>query len=114
MEIHGLGEGRQLVQAFDNAGNTLGTARDIIVSSATTIFRDFVSSGDTNDFYRFSMSNTSYRSLLLNGLTANANVEVIQDRNNNGLVDSNEIIAFSRNGGTISESLIGNLSNGTY
>ncbi len=114
--IFGLQEGRSGSQnpGGDYAGNTLGTARNIGVDDSSTTFRDFVGSTDTNDFYRFSLNTTSDFSLLLYGLGTDADVEVIQDFNNNGVFEDNEIVDFSDNDGTTAESLVTTLAAGTY
>ena len=97
----------------DYAGNTLDTARNIPVEGISTPFRDVVNSTD-DDFYRLSISVTSDSNLLLNGLRANVNVEVSQDLNNNGVIDSEEVIASLNNQGTTAESLSNSLAAGTY
>lgn len=114
--VSGLQEGRSGSQFPDGdyAGNTLGTARDIGVDENSTIFRDFVGSTDTKEFYRFSLNITSELSLLLYGLNADADVEVIQDFNNNGVFEDNELVDSSDNAGTTAESLVTTLAAGTY
>ncbi len=95
--------------------NTLGTAYDISTLNGTRIFNDAVSSSDTNDFYRFSLGTTSNFNLTLNGLSANADVQVIRDANFNGVVDADDVIRSSTAGGTTAESInLGGLAAGTY
>lgn len=84
------------------------------MNESSTTFRDFVSSTDTNDFYRFSLNTTSDFNLLLYGLNADADVALIQDLNNNGVFEDNEIINSSDNEGITAESLATTLSAGTY
>ncbi|MCZ8222703.1 MAG: S8 family serine peptidase [Microcystis sp. LE19-84.1B] len=91
---------------LDNAGNTLATARDITIGATPTSYSDFVGSTDTNDYYRFSLGTSSDFSLNLTGLSADADVS---------LLDSNgSEITSSTNGSTISESIIRQLNAGTY
>jgi hypothetical protein len=90
----------------DNAGNTLATARAITVGSTATSYTDWVGSTDTNDFYRFSLSNTSNFNLGLTGLTADADVRLL-DSNGNTIVSSTQ-------GGTTSESISRQLNAGNY
>ncbi|MCX5961609.1 MAG: PPC domain-containing protein, partial [Cyanobacteria bacterium] len=78
--------------AVDYAGNTLGATRNIGTLSGTQSFSDWVGTGDINDFYRFSVNAPSTFNLTLNGLSADANVELIQDLNNNGIVDAGEVL----------------------
>ena len=100
----------------DYAGNTLSTARDLgTLSSSNTTYSDWLGSADTNDFYRFSITNTSDLSLVLNGLSADADLRLIRDTNNNGLVDSGEVLQGSYGTGTAAESInVNNLAAGTY
>ena len=95
-----------LSSSVDLAGNTLATARDITIGATPTTYSDFVGSTDRNDYYRFSLGDTSDFSLNLTGLSANANVS---------LLDSNgRVITKSTNGGTSNESITRQLNAGTY
>jgi hypothetical protein len=95
-----------LSSSVDLAGNTLATARDITIGAAPTTYSDFVGSTDSNDYYRFSTGTTSNFSLNLTGLSANANVS---------LLDSNgSVITKSTNSGTSNESITRQLNAGTY
>jgi hypothetical protein len=91
---------------LDNAGNTLATARDITIGATPASYSDFVGSTDSNDYYRFSLGTTSNFSLSLTGLSADADVSLLDS--NGGLITS------STNGSNISESITGQLSAGTY
>jgi len=90
----------------DYAGNTLATARNIAVGAGTTTFRDWVGSADTNDYYRFSLANTSNFNLSLNGLSADADVQLLNS--------SGALIQTSANAGTNVDSIIRQLNAGTY
>ena len=92
--------------AFDYAGNTLGTARAVTVSSSTTTFRDWVGSADTNDYYRFSLGGTSNLNLSLTGLTANAHVQLLNS--------AGTVIRSSTARGSSSEFITQQLAAGTY
>jgi hypothetical protein len=92
--------------SIDLAGNTLATARAITVGSSTTSYTDWVGSTDTNDYYSFSLANSGNFNLSLTGMTADADVQLL---NSGG-----SLIASSANGGTTSESITGQLSAGTY
>jgi hypothetical protein len=90
----------------DNAGNSTGSARNIGTLSGTQNFSDFVGSADTNDYYRFSIANTSNFSLGLTGLSADAEV---------ALLDANgSTIVSSTNSGSTSESITRQLNAGNY
>jgi hypothetical protein len=62
--------------------------------------------GNTEDFYRFSLGTTSDFSLSVTGMTSNANVEVIRDSNRNGIVDFGEVVALSTSPGINSEAIL--------
>lgn len=90
----------------DNAGNTLKNARNIGTLSGTKTFSDAVSSADINDYYRFTLNNTHNFNLNLSGLSANADVQLL-DTNGN-------VIQSSSNTGSSNETLSTTLNSGTY
>jgi hypothetical protein len=92
--------------AIDSAGNALSSARSIGTLSGSRTFSDFVGSRDTNDYYRFSVSDTSNLNLALNGLSANADVQLL-DRNGN-------VLQSSANTGKTAESINATLNAGDY
>ncbi|MBE9244514.1 S8 family serine peptidase [Microcystis aeruginosa LEGE 00239] len=92
--------------SIDLAGNTLATARAITVGSSTTSYTDWVGSTDTNDYYSFSLANSSNFNLSLTGMTADGDVQLLNS--------SGSVIASSALGGTASESITSQLSAGTY
>ncbi|WP_413176349.1 Calx-beta domain-containing protein [Anabaena azotica] len=94
------------INPLDNAGNTLTDAKDLGSLTGTRILNDFVGDVDPNDYYRFSLSNTINFSLLLGGLTANADVQLLNS--------SGGIIQSATNTGNVSDSLISSLNAGTY
>lgn len=92
-------------------GSNLSTAYIAgTINGRSNVFSDAVSTTDLNDYLRFTL-NTSASSLSvsLSGLSANANLQVIRDANNNGVVDTGEVIGSSTLSGTASEQT--NLSN---
>jgi pimeloyl-ACP methyl ester carboxylesterase len=90
----------------DSAGNSLGSARNIGTLNGTRSFSDFVGSADSNDYYRFDINNTTNFSLSLTGLSADADVHLLNS--------SGETIDSSAYGGSSSESISHQLSAGTY
>jgi trimeric autotransporter adhesin len=90
----------------DNAGNTLATARNIGVLTGTRTFQDFVGRVDTNDYYKFTLSQGSNFRLALNGLTTDADVQLLDA---NGLV-----IQTSNFDNTTPEAISRFLAAGTY
>jgi hypothetical protein len=90
--------------------NMLGQAYGIGTLVGNRNFRGSVSTtADQNDVYRFRLGATSNLQLVMSGLTQNADVQVIHDRNNNGIVDAGEILGQSAQGGSTRETI--NLQN---
>jgi Bacterial pre-peptidase C-terminal domain len=100
----------------DTAGESLLTARNLGGLNGSTTLRDFVGSDDRLDFYRLQLTdNSNTLNVGLRDLSADADVSLIRDFNNNGLIDDGEIVAQSVNSGTNPESLnLQNLGAGTY
>jgi uncharacterized protein YkwD len=93
--------------ATTDPGNTLGSALDLGTLSKTPINRsDFVGSTDRNDYYRFSVSATTDFNLTLNGMSANAGVQLL---GSNG-----SILNTSNREGTANETINRTLNPGTY
>ena len=101
---------------FADPGNSFSTARNVVgVENGSINLTDFVGLGDRDDFYRFDINTKSNFSLRLDGLRADADVDLFQDRNRNGIVDSDELIDFSLESGTVPDVInVSNLAPGTY
>ena len=101
---------------FPDPGNSLSTARNVVgVQNGSISLTDFVGLGDRDDFYRFDINTKSNFNLRLDGLTRDADVKLIQDRNRNGVVDLGETIEYSLESGTIPDVInVPNLAPGTY
>ena len=101
---------------FADPGNSLSTARNVFgVENGSINLTDFVGLGDSSDFYRFDINTKSNFNLRLDGLRADADVKLIQDRNRNNVVDYGEVIDYSLNIGTIPDVInVSNLAPGTY
>lgn len=99
----------------DNARNTLSRARNLGTLSTSNTYQDFVGTSDSNDYYRFDLSATTSVNIALNGLSADANVQLIRDTNNNKILDSGELLATSANTATTPEAInLTGLVAGTY
>ncbi|WP_138505531.1 Ig-like domain-containing protein [Nostoc sp. PA-18-2419] len=99
----------------DQAGSTPSTALNIGSLNSASNFSDFVGNVDPEDFYRFSLANVSGLRIELNGLAADADLKLAQDSNNDGRIDSNEIISTSELKGSDAEVIdIIALAAGTY
>jgi hypothetical protein len=97
-----------------SADNTLATANYIGVLNGSQTFNDFVGDADPNDYYHFILNSPSNFNLSLSGLSADADVQLIQDFNSNGVVDAGEVIAYPFQVGNQPESLDVNLEPGSY
>jgi hypothetical protein len=96
-----------------DAGNTLATA----TYEPSGIFSRSQSIGglnDRSDVYLFGLGASGVYSASLSGLSADADVRIIQDRNGNGQIDTGEILAWNWERGTKAESLEVFLNAGGY
>lgn len=91
-------------------GNSIGSAESQSASFSRT---NQVTSSD-QDFYRFSVNQSGVFTANLTGLTGDADVRLIQDKNNNGTIDQGEILAWSPEWGSTNESIRRFLSSGNY
>ncbi|MGK7903847.1 MAG: Ig-like domain-containing protein [Hormoscilla sp.] len=73
-------------------GSTFSAALDIGALSSRQTFREFVGTVDRSDYYRFSLNQDADFSLLLSGLVADTEVQLFADLNDNGQVDSGEVL----------------------
>jgi hypothetical protein len=100
---------------WSNPEETLGTARDLgSLSDDATRLSGWVGATDTIDFYRFQL-NGYHLNVNLIGLGADADLRVIRDVNNNGIIDYGEILASSSRDGTYDETInLSGLVSGDY
>ncbi|UBF23766.1 pre-peptidase C-terminal domain-containing protein [Kovacikia minuta CCNUW1] len=96
----------QGVNSIDGAGNTLATAFKIGGLNGTGQFRDRLDPSDLNDYYSFSLSNLSDFKLDLNGLSGDADVQLLKQ-------DGTPIVGSHANGAA-AESINRQLAAGTY
>ncbi|MBD1812078.1 S8 family serine peptidase [Microcoleus vaginatus DQ-U2] len=97
-------------------GNSLSTARNVVgVENGSISLSDFVGTGDSDDFYRFDINTKSNFSLRLDGLSADADVDLIQDKNRNGVIDLGEYVDYSQESGITPDVIdVPNLVPATY
>ncbi|XZO01389.1 MAG: Calx-beta domain-containing protein [Microcoleus sp.] len=91
----------------DNAGNSPSAARQVTVGSTSTTWSDWVGTEDSNDYYKFTLANSSNFSLSLNGLSSDADVQLLDST---GI----SVIQGSALGGPSAESISTVLSPGAY
>jgi hypothetical protein len=81
--------------------NTLGT-----LSSGNRTRNGFISDNNTADIYGFSQGRFRKTKISLSGLSNDADIRVIKDRNNNQIFDSGDVVVgTSTRGGSASESI---------
>lgn len=90
------------------------SASQLRINTNIQTINDTVSSFEANDLYRFSLKGRSSFNLSLDGLSEDADVRLIQDKNANGKFDKGETIAYSNNGGKLAESIRTDLEEGNY
>ncbi len=98
----------------DAAGDQPARARDMGALNDTVLLDDFIGIVDPNDYYRFTIDAPSDLVLSLSQLTANADVQLIRDGNQNSQVDAGEIVAVSAQASTAAEQIRRTLQPGTY
>lgn len=91
---------------IDNAGNTLNTARNIGMDVANSTYTDWVGQTDNNDYYRFNLSKSSNFQLQVQDLSADADVQLLDDKGS--------VIQVSQNYNTSDEIITRSLDAGTY
>ncbi|PSB35685.1 S8 family serine peptidase [Stenomitos frigidus] len=95
-------------------GHTPTDAFSLGVVSSPQTTSGFVGSITADNYYRLTLSATSSLNVALSNLTADADLQLIQDTNQSGIVDPGEVVGSSSNPGSQSESIVIGLAAGTY
>ena len=104
--------GNSLSAAFD-LGNISGNSASLQTTPQTK--SDILTLEDRHDFYKFSLTASSDLSIFLDNMSANADLRLVRDANANGLVEPEEILAVSGEGGaTLEEITMNGLAPGNY
>ena len=87
--------------ATDNAGNTLGAAKSVSLTSTAQTFHDYLSSADPVDVYKFSATTAGpflFDAKLTGVPSSDFDLQLVEDKNHNGQIDvsNGEIIDFSQ------------------
>lgn len=90
------------------------SATQLSISTNPQIINDTLREVNSNDLYSFTNQGRSSFKVTLDGLSADADVKLIRDKNGNGKFDKGETIAYSNNGGKRAESISTNLGRGNY
>jgi hypothetical protein len=101
---YGLDE--TLVSAPPAASEDLSLAISLGVLPEIQVVNDFVGIKEPTDIYSFILNSPSRLSLTLDGLIGDADVELIQDVNNNQVVGIDGIVATSNNLGVTGEEIV--------
>lgn len=102
-------------RATNLLGNELNQARDLGVLNGNQTVSDFVSIDKPQDIYRFTIPTISDFQLVLSNLSADADVAIIKDINDDKSIDVTDIIDSSQKADTEPEQItIDSLSAGTY
>ncbi len=102
-----------LLYGYDT-NNSFGTAYDMGALIGVESQNGFVGGVDANDFFKFSLSGIRDVTLTLTGLEGDADLKLIKDANNNGILDAGELLASSSRSGSLNESINQVLGSGTY
>jgi hypothetical protein len=111
----GVSSGWQIagVMTMSDAGNSLATAT-LMPSGIFSQSQTIGSAGDRSDFYLFGIGSRGTLAASLSGLSADADIRIIADRNGNQQIDQGEILAWPWDRGTTSERLEVLLEPGGY
>ncbi|MEB3178467.1 MAG: pre-peptidase C-terminal domain-containing protein [Nostocaceae cyanobacterium] len=96
------------------ASNLLPTEVNVGTLNEARSFTGNVGNTNTADIYRFSLNSGSNVDISLTGLSADADIRLIRDINNNGIVDTGEVITQSRRFFVADESIKQSLAAGNY
>ncbi|PPT08948.1 Alkaline phosphatase [Geitlerinema sp. FC II] len=95
-------------------GNSPGDALNLGVLTGKQVFNDFVGGSDTDDFYRFNVTSPMDFYIFLDGLSADVDLRLYQDKNQNNQIDSSDFLDSSNSSRTRSEFIDRQLNIGTY
>ncbi len=100
--------------SIGTASNTVGVEQDLGNLSGDTSRSGWVGNSDTTDTYEFELGLYEGVNINLSGLSSDADIRLIQDSNNNGVVEINEIIDTSTYGSSSNELISEIELSGTY
>ncbi|WP_293147135.1 MULTISPECIES: PPC domain-containing protein [unclassified Microcoleus] len=111
-----FGQQEGLLSTLPAPADDLSAAENLGILTDSLIASDFVGATQAANIYSFILNTPSLFSATVDGLSADVDVELIQDLNGNGVVGLDDIIASSNNLGITSEQVISNgaLPAGTY
>ena len=96
-------------------GGDLSQAQNLGNLNTTRTINGSINNDNPQDIYRFTTTNTSDVQFTLNGLSANADLALIKDGNNNNFIDASDIMIVPHSPGTSPETInVNGLSPGNY
>jgi hypothetical protein len=100
----------------DQAGNSLGTAKNLGAVKGLIHLDDYLTvNSDPVDFYKFTMSAAgTIGAAIFPEFAGDANLSLIRDTNNNGVVDANEVLASASLTSSGAKEFTKALTAGTY
>lgn len=93
--------------------NLLPTEIDLGTLSGTRLLKGSLDSNNTSEMYRVTVGAGNLH-ITLSGMNANADVRLIKDYNNDGVVNANEVIASSAQGYGFTDGTHNTVRGGTY
>ncbi|MBD2023392.1 PPC domain-containing protein, partial [Leptolyngbya sp. FACHB-711] len=91
---------------IDFSGNNVSAARVVSASPSVSVFKDYVGVLDSDDYYKVNIASPSSLNLVLDGLAADANLEVLDQ--------SGTVVGSSNVPGTAKDLVNLSLKGGTY
>ncbi|MEG3880651.1 PPC domain-containing protein [Microcoleus sp. herbarium7] len=111
-----FGQQEGLLSTLPDSADNLNAAKSLGILTDNLSANDFVGAAEPTDIYSFILNTPSLFSVTVDIVSADIDLELIQDLNGNGAVGLDDIIASSNNLGTASETIVsqGALPAGTY
>ena len=103
-----------LTVSTELVSNLLPTEVDLGSLVGTRLLTGSLDSNNTSEMYRVTLANASNLHITLSGMNANADIRLIKDYNNDGVVSANEVIASSNQWYGFTDGIYNALRSGTY
>lgn len=97
-----------------SSSNSLHSVKSLAATPRTQVYRDSIGTSNSSDLFSFKLLRSSQVQLSLKALKANANIQLIRDKNNNKRIDRGEVLRVSQLSGKRAESINASLSAGIY
>lgn len=99
---------------YSSGSNLVGGEIEIGLVTSDVYETGWVGNTDSVDTYAFSVGYYSGVDISLTNMVADADIQLIQDHNNNGLIDTGEVIGSSTNGSNANEMISSIEQSGSY